>query len=365
MRFVDEAEVTVRSGHGGHGCVSFRREKYIPKGGPDGGNGGRGGDVIFRADPKLLSLYDFRLKRVYEARNGRPGSGREKTGADAVDLVVDVPVGTELYEVDDTGEKRLIIDLVAPEQTVVLAKGGRGGKGNTHFKSATMRTPRFAQPGEDGEERRIRLELKILADVGIIGLPNAGKSTLISALSAARPKIAPYPFTTLSPNLGVMQGEHGEKLILADIPGLVSGAHEGRGLGHKFLKHVERTRFLLHVLSVEEVAWPESPDIAGADEAVGQEVDPWAGYALLNEELAGFNPALSQKPQLLVVNKIDLWSADRLARLRERAERDHPGLLMVSALEGTGLDELECRLWSLLSEPNGENEMTIEENIDD
>ncbi|WP_035270825.1 GTPase ObgE [Desulfonatronum thiodismutans] len=357
MRFVDEAEITVRSGHGGHGCVSFRREKYIPRGGPDGGDGGRGGGVIFRAEPKLLSLYDFRLRRVYEARNGQPGSGRERAGADAEDLIVDVPLGTQLFEVGEDGERRLIVDLAVPGQTIVLAKGGRGGKGNTHFKSATMRTPRFSQPGEDGEEKRIRLELKILADVGIIGLPNAGKSTLISALSAARPKIAPYPFTTLSPNLGVMQGEQGERLVLADIPGLVSGAHEGRGLGHKFLKHVERTRFLLHVLSVEEIAGPESS-------GDGQEGEPWTGYTLLDEELAGFDPALSRKRQLLVVNKIDLWPEDRLAWLRKRAERDRPGLMLVSALEGTGLEELERRLWALLDESAGGNASVTEEQVD-
>ncbi|SDB56638.1 GTP-binding protein [Desulfonatronum thiosulfatophilum] len=350
MRFVDEAEITVRSGHGGHGCVSFRREKYIAKGGPDGGDGGKGGDVIFRGNSKLLSLYDFRLKRLYEARNGQPGSGREKTGAKADDLVVDVPLGTQLYEVDEDGVKQLLADLAVEGQTVHLVKGGRGGKGNTHFKSATMRTPRFAQPGEEGEEKRIRLELKILADVGIIGLPNAGKSTLISALSAARPKIAPYPFTTLSPNLGVMLGEHGEKLILADIPGLVSGAHEGRGLGHKFLKHVERTRFLLHVLSVEEVSLED---------------DPWAGFALLNEELGSFDPALGQKQQLWVVNKIDLWPEERLAMLRERAEHDGKDLLLISALQAKGLEELEERLWLMLKQFFALEEKPVEEEIND
>lgn len=350
MRFVDEAEVTVRSGHGGHGCVSFRREKYIPRGGPDGGDGGRGGDVIFRANSKLLSLYDFRLKRLYEARNGQPGSGREKTGSNADDLVVDVPLGTQLFEIGEDEEKKLIADLAVEGQTARLVKGGRGGKGNTHFKSATMRTPRFSQPGEDGEEKRIRLELKILADVGIIGLPNAGKSTLIAALSAARPKIAPYPFTTLTPNLGVMEGEHGEKLILADIPGLVSGAHEGRGLGHKFLKHVERTRFLVHVLSVEEISLED---------------DPWTGFDLLNDELGSFDPVLRTKQQLWVVNKIDLWPAERLAMLRERAGRDSKDLLLISALQAEGLEELEERLWKMLNNIKAMQAESTEEEMHD
>jgi GTPase len=345
MRFVDEAEITVRSGHGGRGCVSFRREKYIPKGGPDGGDGGRGGDIIFKADSNLLSLYDFRLKRVYEARNGQPGQGREKTGADAADLIVDVPVGTQFYEVNQEGERQFVADLAIEGQMIRLAKGGRGGKGNTHFKSATMRTPRFAQPGEEGEEKRLRLELKILADVGIIGLPNAGKSTLISALSAARPKIAPYPFTTLTPNLGVMHDDSGKKLVLADIPGLVSGAHECRGLGHRFLKHVERTRFLLHVLSIKEIFL---------------ENDPWAGFNLLNAELRSFDPMLAAKPQLLVVNKIDLWPEDRLALLRDQAKRDNQDVLLISALQGNGLAQLKKRLWGLINEIRSTSANTLE-----
>lgn len=335
MRFIDEAEITVRSGRGGKGCVSFRREKYIPRGGPDGGDGGRGGDVIFRANAKLLSLYDFRMKRVHEARNGQHGQGQERTGAAAEDLIVDVPVGTLLYEIDEDGKKRLIADLAEDGQAECLAKGGRGGKGNTHFKSSTMRTPRFAQPGEDGQEKRLRLELKILADVGIIGLPNAGKSTLITALSAARPKIAPYPFTTLTPNLGVIRLENGKTLVLADIPGLVAGAHEGRGLGHRFLKHVERTRFLLHLLSVEEISL---------------EADPWGGFALLNEELARFDPVLATKRQLLAVNKIDLWPEDKLVRLRTLAKEHGLEVHLISALSGLGLDELEKRLWELAQE---------------
>lgn len=335
MRFVDEAEITVRSGRGGNGCVSFRREKYIPKGGPDGGDGGRGGDVIFRASAKLVSLYDFRMKRVYEARNGQGGQGREKTGAAGEDLIVDVPVGTLLHELSDNGEWRLVADLAKDGQSVCVAKGGRGGKGNTHFKSATMRTPRFAQPGEDGREKRLRLELKIVADVGIIGLPNAGKSTLIAALSAARPKIAAYPFTTLSPNLGVIRQETGQTMILADIPGLVAGAHQGRGLGHRFLKHAERTRFLLHLLSVEEISL---------------EADPWAGLALLNEELNCFDPLLAAKRQLLAVNKVDLWPADKLAQLRALAAEQGLEVHFISALSGFGLEELEQRLWELHQE---------------
>lgn len=334
MRFVDEAEITVRSGRGGSGCVSFRREKFIPKGGPDGGDGGRGGDVIFRASGKLVSLYDFRMKRIYEARNGQGGQGREKTGATGEDLVVDVPVGTLLFEMSEEGEKRLIADLAEDGQTMCVVKGGRGGKGNTHFKSATMRTPRFAQPGEENQEKRLRLELKILADVGIIGLPNAGKSTLIAALSAARPKIAAYPFTTLAPNLGVMRDETGKTLILADIPGLVAGAHEGRGLGHRFLKHVERTRFLVHLLSLEEIS-PQSED-------------PWAGFSLLNEELARFDPALAAKRQLLAVNKVDLWPEGDVDRLRSLAAEQGLEVLFISALSGTGLEQLEQRLWATL-----------------
>jgi len=332
MRFVDEAKIVVRSGRGGNGCVSFRREKYIPRGGPDGGDGGRGGDVTFRASAKLVSLYDFRMKRTYEARNGQGGQGREKTGAAGEDLVVDVPVGTLLYELTEDGERRLVADLTKDGQTVCVAKGGRGGKGNTHFKSATMRTPRFAQPGEEGQKKRLCLELKILADVGIIGLPNAGKSTLIAALSAARPKIAAYPFTTLSPNLGVIRQETGQTMILADIPGLVTGAHEGRGLGHRFLKHAERTRFLLHLLSVEEISL---------------EADPWAGFALLDEELGRFDPVLAAKRQLLVVNKIDLWPEDNLARLRALAAENGMEVHFISALSGFGLEKLEQRLWAL------------------
>lgn len=334
MRFVDEAEIIVRSGRGGNGCVSFRREKHIPKGGPDGGDGGSGGDVLFRTNPRLVSLHDLRMRRIYEARNGQPGQGRQKTGADGEDMILEVPVGVTLYEIRENEQQCLLSDLTEPDQTVLAARGGRGGKGNAHFKSSTMRTPRFAQPGEDGQEKRIRLKLKILADVGIIGLPNAGKSTLIAALSAARPKIAAYPFTTLSPNLGVMHRETGQSIILADIPGLVSGAHEGRGLGHRFLKHVERTRFLVHLLSVEEISLQA----------------PWSGFALLHDELRLFDPVLAQKKQLLVVNKVDLWPGDRLADLQTLAARQGLEVHFISALTGQGLEGLEQRLWEVCHE---------------
>ncbi len=394
MRFVDRAEITIRSGHGGQGCVSFRREKFIPKGGPDGGDGGKGGNIYFRADPSLLTLYDLRLQRHYRAQNGQPGQGKQKYGRKGEDLYIDVPVGTLVYQlieaprmVDEeeeeypelnrtgTGEGvlvtgqggamfyevtedpeeefpeedpdeaetdeaeaipeedrwELVADIVRPDQVELLAKGGRGGKGNLHFKSATMRTPRFAQPGEPSEEKRLRLELKILADAGLVGLPNAGKSTLLSAISAAKPKIAPYPFTTTSPNLGVVINDFGDHLVLADIPGLIEGAHQGRGLGTRFLRHVERNRFLVHIASAEEL----------------YEDDPWSLFQLVQEEMSAYSPALCQKPQILVVNKIDLLSEEALQSLRTRtADAAYP-VFFISALTGDGLEELVSALWKL------------------
>lgn len=396
MRFIDEAIITIRAGHGGRGCVSFRREKYIPKGGPDGGEGGHGGDVIFEAEGRLITLYDFRYKRQYEAENGQPGQGRQKTGRNGRDLVVQVPVGTQIYEMPWPGdsapetesdeeqgppriqqctdldnlpevfedlndataeslepvaeneeiggvaighpEERLLADLTENGQRFVVGHGGRGGKGNMHFKSATMQTPRFAQPGEPGEERRIRLVLKLLADAGIIGLPNAGKSTLIAALSQAQPKIASYPFTTLTPNLGVMTDDAERRLIIADIPGLIEGAHLGHGLGHRFLKHVERNRFLVHLLSAEDLV---------EDDA---DADPFRGFDLVNEELARFDPLLAQKRQILVLNKIDLLDEERVAGLKERAKAQKRKLYCISALEGDGLETLAKAMWKALEE---------------
>lgn len=332
MRFVDEAVITVRAGKGGHGCVSFRREKFVPRGGPDGGDGGDGGQVRVRADARLLSLYDFRLRRLYEADSGRPGMGSQCAGRKGEDCVLHLPAGTLIYEQTPEGE-RLVADLAQPGAEMIIARGGRGGKGNEHFKSATMRAPRFAQPGEPGEERHLRLELKILADAGIIGLPNAGKSTFISKVSAARPRIAAYPFTTLTPNLGVMidETDPDRRMVLADIPGLIEGAHLGQGLGHRFLKHVERTRFLVHILSIEDV----------------DEADPWAGFELVNTELRKFDPVLGERTQVEAVNKIDAAEPEKVEALRARAAAEGREVFFISAMCGHGLELLTERIWRM------------------
>ncbi|MDQ7832938.1 MAG: GTPase ObgE [Desulfovibrionaceae bacterium] len=334
MRFVDEAVITVRSGKGGAGSVSFRREKFVPLGGPDGGDGGKGGDMVFRASDNLLTLYDLRLKRIYGAKNGQGGMGRQRYGAAGPDLVVEVPTGTQIYELAEDGTETLAVDLVHDGQTWIACKGGRGGKGNMHFSSSTMRAPRFAQPGEPGQEKKLRLELKVLADIGIIGLPNAGKSTLIAAVSHAKPKIAPYPFTTLSPNLGVIEDAFGRRIVMADIPGLIEGAHQGLGLGHQFLKHVERTKALVHLMSVEDVNLE----------------DPLAGFAVVDEELARFDPKLAERPQIRVLNKIDLLDADTLAALRAALP---PTAFLVSAKVRTGLDDLLSAMSGMVY-PEGE-----------
>ncbi len=331
MRFVDEATIVVRSGQGGRGSASLRRAKNLPKGGPDGGDGGKGGDVVFETSPRLLTLYDFRAQRRFEAENGGHGQGQDKNGKGGADLVIEVPAGTQIFLDDEDAEApALLADLKRQGQRFVVCAGGEGGRGNLHFKSSINRTPRFAEPGKSGEEKRLRLELKVIAHAGLLGLPNAGKSTFLSAVSAARPKIASYPFTTLTPNLGVVEATDarhaGRRLIIADIPGLIEGASEGLGLGHKFLKHVERTRFLVHILSGED-----------ADPA-----NPAAGFGLLDDELRAFDADLATKPQIRVINKIDILPADRLAALRENAPA---GTLFVSALTGEGLNELLAEMW--------------------
>jgi GTP-binding protein len=330
VKFIDEARITVQSGKGGAGCVSLRREKYIPKGGPDGGDGGRGGDIIFKATTKKRTLYHLQFQRLCKAKNGSGGQGNNRAGKGGEDLIIELPPGTLVVDAD-TGD--LIKDLVDPDEVFVVAKGGRGGLGNARFKSSTNRTPRFAQPGEPGQTLNLRLELKLLADVGVVGLPNAGKSTLVSAMSSARPKIADYPFTTLIPNLGVVQTNRREPFIVADIPGLIEGAHTGTGLGIQFLRHVERTRILLHLV-----------DAAAIDSD-----HPLRDLDTVNQELRQYSPALSEKPQLVVLNKMDVaWAEDAATLFSEAFGKGD--LLKISAATGKGLDRLTATLCNLLDQ---------------
>ncbi len=321
MKFLDEVLITVRSGDGGSGCVSFRREKYVPRGGPDGGDGGKGGDVILVASSERRTLYPFRYKHEFTAPSGSRGGSRNRTGAQGEDLLIAVPAGTI---VRDAASGEILHDFKRSGDRFIAARGGRGGKGNAHFKSATHRTPRFAQPGEPGEERRLRLELKLLADVGLVGLPNAGKSTLLSVISAARPKIADYPFTTLAPILGVVHPPRGEPFVAADIPGLIAGAHAGAGLGIRFLRHIERTRLLLHVI-----------DAAAIDPHA-----PLSAFETVMTEMTLFHPDLARKPQLIALNKMDLPAAKEGARAFRAAFRGRRGVLLISAATGRGIHRL-------------------------
>ncbi|MBN2417976.1 MAG: GTPase ObgE [Deltaproteobacteria bacterium] len=327
MGFLDEAVIHVVSGDGGKGCISFRRARFIPKGGPDGGDGGKGGDVIIRASNKLHTLYDFGSRRRFKAQNGGSGKGSNQTGKNGEDVIIEVPLGTIISD-HQTGE--MFGDLIQNEQEITVALGGIGGKGNRHFATSTNRSPRFAQSGIPGESKKLKLTLKQLADVGLIGLPNAGKSTLLSSLTMARPKIDAYPFTTIVPNLGILDIDGRENLTIADIPGLIEGASEGKGLGHRFLRHIERTKFLLHVIDISQ---------APAD-------DPLRDYYILEEELKKYDISLLMKKRMIIANKIDLERVDGLKpeNIISRINKTGYETISVSALTGKGINELKVFL---------------------
>jgi GTP-binding protein len=328
--FVDEVEIHVRAGDGGRGCVSFRREKFVPRGGPNGGDGGRGGSVILEADEGLGTLLDFRYRRHYAAPRGRHGEGSDRHGATGADLRLRVPVGTT---VRDHRTGLLLGDLTRHGERLAVARGGRGGRGNARFATATHRAPRHAEPGEPGEERTLRLELRLLADVGVVGFPNAGKSTLVARLSAARPKIADYPFTTLVPTLGLVRLTEDRSFVIADVPGLIPGAAAGKGLGLRFLRHLERTRLLVHLLDL--------------DPTTGR--DPVEDWRTIQAELTAYSPELARRPQLLAANKTDLeGAAPRLARVVAFARRRRLPVFALAARTGHGLDALRASIGAAL-----------------
>ncbi|MBM9538222.1 GTPase ObgE [Desulfobulbus alkaliphilus] len=328
MGFIDEAKFYVKAGDGGKGCVSFRREKFVPKGGPNGGDGGKGGDVYLVADRNLHSLIDFRFRSHFKAESGQGGQGSDKHGRSGKDCIIRVPLGSVIRDAE-TGT--VLVDLVNPEQSYRIAAGGKGGLGNARFATSTNRAPRKATPGRPGEELWLIIELKLLADVGLIGLPNAGKSTLLSKLSAANPKIASYPFTTLEPQLGVLHFPFTDACIIADIPGLIEGAHQGVGLGHQFLRHIERTSILLHLI-----------DAANPGE------QPLLDYRILADELAAYNEELLNRTHLIVLTKIDLIDDRQLTQVKELFATSGLKVLAISAETGTGLPELRDMLGSLL-----------------
>jgi GTP-binding protein len=324
--FVDEAKIRVKAGNGGNGCVAFRREKFVPRGGPSGGDGGGGGDVIMESSERHNTLVHFRFNPEYKAERGRHGEGSNCTGREGETVVLKVPVGTIVYD-ELSGE--LVHDFTGPDEHVIIARGGRGGRGNARFATSTHQAPRECEQGFPGEERVLRLELKLLADVGLVGYPNAGKSTLISRISAARPKIADYPFTTLQPNLGVVVvGEPADEIsfVVADIPGLIEGASEGAGLGTQFLRHIERTRLLVHLVDVS--------DASGRP-------DPVADYEVITRELATFGAGLDSKPTVVVASKIDVANPEKLAKLKRYCKRKKLGLFPISAVTGEGVDALK------------------------
>ncbi len=334
--FIDQAEIFVKSGKGGNGMVHFRREKYVPRGGPDGGDGGKGGDLILEARHTVSSLIAFRHTMRFAAEDGKGGGSNNKYGKSADDLIVPVPLGTVVYDAV-TGD--LLGDLTAHGQRLLVCKGGRGGRGNTHFKSSKNQVPRTGEKGEPGEEKRLRLELKLIADIGIIGVPNAGKSTLLSVLTNAKPEIAPYPFTTIQPNLGVAEIDADTSVVLADIPGLIEGASQGVGLGHDFLRHIQRTRVLIHLLD-------------------GMAEDPLADFSQTNTELSLFDENLGKKPQIVAVNKIDQPEAqERLAKLKKEMKKRGVELLAISAMARTDLQPLLFKAYQTLAETPSMEEM--------
>ncbi len=319
MKFVDKVKIEVKAGDGGNGCVAFRREKYVPRGGPAGGDGGKGGDVVFVADPNMKTLLDFKYKKRLEAERGQHGSGNKKAGKSGKDLIVKVPVGTVIKDAN-TGE--VLADLTKPGQKVVVAKGGRGGRGNAAFASPTCQAPDWAEEGEKGEEKTLELELKLIADVGLLGMPNAGKSTFLSVVTKAKPKIANYPFTTLVPNLGVASID-GYSFVIADIPGLIEGASKGKGLGHEFLRHVERCKILLHLVDISDYE------------------DPIEKIEKINKELHEYSPKLASKKQILVATKKDaLWDEEKLKKLKNYAKEKNLPLFIISSVTREGIEDL-------------------------
>jgi GTP-binding protein len=333
--FIDEARIRVKAGDGGNGCMAFRREKFVPRGGPSGGDGGRGGDVIMEASQRHNTLVHFRFNPEHKAERGRHGEGSNCTGRDGESIVLKVPVGTMLYD-DDTGE--LVHDFQTPDERIVIARGGRGGRGNQHFATPTHQAPREHEAGRPGEERRYRLELKLLADVGLVGYPNVGKSTLISRISAAKPKIADYPFTTLEPNLGVVtigEAPYEESYVVADIPGLIEGAHNGAGLGMQFLRHIERTRLLAHLVDVS--------DASGRP-------DPVEDFKVIQNELKSFGHGLDKKPMIVVAAKADVANPDKLKKLQTMAKRRKLSFYVISAVTGEGVDALKYAIGERVKE---------------
>jgi GTP-binding protein len=332
--FVDEVDIHVTAGDGGRGCLSFRREKSVPRGGPDGGDGGAGGSVFIVATPTKNTLVDFRFHPEFKAARGQHGQGSNKTGQTAEDLEIAVPIGTLVFETRDGDDPHLLADLAVEGQRVQVARGGRGGRGNARFVSSTNRAPRRVEPGESGEEKQLRLQLKLIADVGLVGFPNAGKSTLISRISAARPKIGDYPFTTLTPNLGVVTLSGDRHFVVADVPGLIEGAHEGHGLGDRFLRHIERTKVLVHLV-----------DVSGAS---GR--DPVHDFEVIQRELELFDPAVAAKPQLVVANKIDaVDDQTRVKALEKRVKKAKLPFFAISGVTGAGVDALLEAAWGQIA----------------